>query len=579
MVGVAREKRIRNNIIFSGIVVLLFFIPFLHISVRGLPYVYNDEFGYWASAAWFTGKDWSGIISNIPYYSYGYGVILSLIIRITGSMSRAYKIAIALNGVWLAFGFCFLYRTGEEIYSDIDKTHLALAALAATVFSSNIVEVNYSWPEVFLFFLFCFLFYFVVLVIKRPSVAKMILLAVILGYSFYVHQRTLGIIVSVCISMGLLLIFKKISLRQILGFIIPFVICMIIGAIIKRSVITEIWNSADIVHGNDFQGQIGTIISIFSLIGIWKLLLSFLGKLYYVFASTFFLVPFAIYMIIMRCIVQKKDNRTIDDYFFAGIFLILAFIFTMGINSIFMINPHNVTHIVYGRYTDNIFGPFLLIAIIEFFKHKVSIKENIAGIVIFVGLSGSVYYALKLYGVQIQAAINNAGIAYLVENDGIELVKGCVIVIGVWIFLQILNQFIKNRRIAVLSISIFLIALFFAIGQKTYKKFELDWSDAAKSSEKYAAIIKDICEENEDVEIYAVNGGPANFPWLYAGNGIQFLLGDKIVYNVTLEEAMKMAWPDNVVVLASCVLVEAEGLSEVSSDTVYRLFVSDNIAQ
>ena len=73
------KKFLDENNIYRCIVIFLLIIPFLHISVRSLPYVYNDEFGYWVSAAHMVGMDWSEVFSIIPYYSYGYGFILALI--------------------------------------------------------------------------------------------------------------------------------------------------------------------------------------------------------------------------------------------------------------------------------------------------------------------------------------------------------------------------------------------------------------------------------------------------------------------------------------------------------------------
>ena len=38
-----------------------------------------DEIGYWSSAAYFKGYNWSGVIGNFAaYYSYGYGFLLYL---------------------------------------------------------------------------------------------------------------------------------------------------------------------------------------------------------------------------------------------------------------------------------------------------------------------------------------------------------------------------------------------------------------------------------------------------------------------------------------------------------------------
>ena len=45
-------------------------------SLDGI-YIIGDEFGYWADAAFFAGKNWSEVGSMNPYYSFGYSLILA----------------------------------------------------------------------------------------------------------------------------------------------------------------------------------------------------------------------------------------------------------------------------------------------------------------------------------------------------------------------------------------------------------------------------------------------------------------------------------------------------------------------
>ena len=47
---IKREDNNKNRRIVLVVFIVLLLVPFLHISVRGLPYVYNDEFCYWVNA-------------------------------------------------------------------------------------------------------------------------------------------------------------------------------------------------------------------------------------------------------------------------------------------------------------------------------------------------------------------------------------------------------------------------------------------------------------------------------------------------------------------------------------------------
>lgn len=574
---IKREENNKNRIMILVVFIVLLLVPFLHISVRGLPYVYNDEFGYWASAAWFLGKDWSEVFSIIPYYSYGYGVILALLMAAVENMQDAYRLAVALNGLWLALSFVFLYKSALEIYPTVKKRNLIFVSAAATLFSSNFAQVNYTWPETFLFLLFCVQFYFIVKIARNPSSLKLIILAIVTAYSFCVHQRTLGIVVAVVVLVLILLIQKRISFRQIICFILPFTVGIMIIVICKSKVIENIWLNSSVTSGNNFSGQVSKVALIFSLEGIRNIILSFLGKVYYVFAATFFLVPFAVNTILRKWIFLKKKESNISFEVWIGIFLILALVFTIGINTLGMILPGNVTHIVYGRYTDNILGPFLLIAVIEFCRNRIDIKESIFYIVVYVLLSLSVYYSLDIYDVVFQAAINNAGIAYIVETGHIELAKGFIFVVGVWLMLHLIKKFVNNEKHTLTIISIALIAIFFVIGQKTYKKFELDWSADSISNMENAQMIQELCEAYGDLEIYVISNIPWSFASLYPGNGIQFLLPDYKIHNVDINDIESVEWPDNAVILVHRSLGGIEGFSIVNVDGTYELLISNKI--
>ena len=128
---------------------------------------------------------------------------------------------------------------------------------------------------------------------------------------------------------------------------------------------------------------------------------------------------------------------------------------------------------------------------------------------------------------------------------------------------------------ALIAVSSTLIILFIVIGHKTYTKFELDWSVASESNMKNAALIKEMYSQCKEAEIYAVSGVGAEFPWLFTGNGIQFLLEDIKVHNIAYGDSLSIKWPDNAIVLAPCVLGEYEGLTTIETDTVYKVMVSN----
>ncbi len=574
------NKQNKNNKLQLYIMIIciaiLLIIPLLHISVRNLPYIYNDEFGYWASAARFYGLDWSAIFSDTPYYSYGYGLILTLLLFIVGSTSAAYKAAVVLNGIWLALTFIFLNESAKILYPKCRKELLMVIAFVATLFSGNVVEANYTWPETFLFCLFCCVFYVLLSVLQRASCLKMLGLSLMTAYIYFVHQRTLGIVLAITIVVLLMLFMKKITLKHVICYVLPLILLFLIGNQIKSFVINEVWNNSGSVARNDFSGVSRKIKLIFEHQGLKKLILALLGKMYYVFASNFFLVPFsACIMVQWVYSAIRKKQQTVNCV--AGVFLLLALLFSLGINSVYMITPANVTHIVYGRYIDNVVGPFVLIGLLSLFDYKINWFKNVCIIGVFAFLSYAVHYNLQEYDLYHQAAINNAGIAYMVDNGHIELVKGFVFVVGVWFAILLIKKLITKKVLAITSVSVFLLAVFLAVGQKTYNKFEMDWSEASQSSMYHAQMIRDLSNEYGDLEIYAILNVQGDFPGIYSGNGIQFLLQDQKIQYVHIDDVESQHWPDNAVILSHNSLGELEGFKMISVDGVYELLVSESV--
>ena len=571
-----KKKDAIFHIIFAVSLIFLLLLPFVHINVRCIPYIFNDEFGYWASAAKFAGLDWSDTFSKIPYYSYGYGLILSILVRLFENMGTAYKVAIIFNGVWLALSYIFLYKSARIIFKSISKFIILIFSFVVVLFSSNIAEINYTWPEVFLFMLFTLCFYLIVLYIEHPNRSKAVLLTIIIVGTYYTHQRTLGICLAVIVLHFLLFLLKRITRKELLCFFLTLGICFIIGNIIKADIINSIWSTSDTVSSNNFSGQASKLATIFSAEGIIKLFFSFIGKIYYVFAATFLIVPFAIYTIFDKWIFSKKKLQFTNE-FFIGIFLLLVFLFTIGINTIAMINPGNVTHIVYGRYIDNILGVYLLLGIIAIYKKCISLKQNIVLIILFFFISISVDNAVKYFQLKYRAAINSIGISYIVEQDYIEIWKGLIFVLGIWFFLQIIRKiFEKRRKVLVVVMSSCMILTFLVVGSNAYQTFELDWWDAARSSETCAKIIMDLEKKNNSsIEIYAIMED-SGYPLRYTGNGVQFLLKDTTVNSISILESKGIKWPDESIIIEATGRQTIQGFEIIYQDSTYQLSVPKN---
>ena len=145
------EKKI---CIYKNIVVLIcalgiFFYSIKNIEQLSIPYIIDDEFGYWSVGAWLAGYDWSGVTQWCGYYSYGYGFVLAIFIKAFNNMEIAYKCAICFN-VALLLAIFFIVKTLVRKYYDGISFEAGIAiSLLLTLVPVNLYHVNIAWPEVF----------------------------------------------------------------------------------------------------------------------------------------------------------------------------------------------------------------------------------------------------------------------------------------------------------------------------------------------------------------------------------------------------------------------------------------------
>lgn len=203
-----KKEKLKQKFITYFIFCMIVILIANHSIERNLPSVYNDEFGYWASAAYFSGYDWSDIFSQIQYYSYGYGLLLSLLIFISKSTQTAYRLALSLNGLWIGLSFLVLNLICKKLYPNMQFKKRIIISLISTFFASNVVQLNYTWPECLLYLLFCMNFYLILMLNEKITYIKLIVLSALLILEYAIHQRTLSIILATLLTVGLL-IFQK----------------------------------------------------------------------------------------------------------------------------------------------------------------------------------------------------------------------------------------------------------------------------------------------------------------------------------------------------------------------------------
>ena len=368
----------KERAILLGLTLLIFIIHVRHLGSLGIITVLDDEFGYWGNAAYLAGLDWSGIVSKIPYYSYGYSLLLVPLFFIFDRPDYIYKSAIVLNGVMLSASFLLCFDIALKLAKGFDKKMLMGTAFLIFMYPAYIAYSNIAYTECLLIFIIWLLSWCFTDLSNKSRNFKFVLIGFLTMYLYMVHQRALGVLIaSICVII-VMNVLGRINLRKVLLVFLPMIILFLVHVYLKDYIQTQLWlnNSGNLT--NDYLAQASKISQIFQGDGFIALIKASLGHVFYIGAASYLLGYFGIYELltkIVKAVVATVRNRKLeilscDHYFPLYAFLLIAVLFSLAINIIFMINPFRMDQIVYGRYIDMIMGPLILLGFISLINNE-----------------------------------------------------------------------------------------------------------------------------------------------------------------------------------------------------------------
>lgn len=112
-------------------------------------------------------------------------------------------------------------------------------------------------------------------------------------------------------------------------------VCVFAANQIKEILVENVYLSNASVSTNDYSGQVEKLSSLLSVDGVLALFFSFLGKVWYVGCSTFFLAWWGIVFLIHQVYNRMRKKEMGEDEH-RILFLLLAFLGALAINCIYM---------------------------------------------------------------------------------------------------------------------------------------------------------------------------------------------------------------------------------------------------
>lgn len=347
-----KERKAQFYLVMAAILICVGIYQMIHISG---PVMYPDEFGYWANAAQWIGFDWSEVVSLQSYYSFGYSILLAPFLAFIKNPMLMYKAAVLLNMLLVYLHGVLLYGAAMELADD-GKRQDWLFCLMAACYPSLLFYMQVTLTESLLSFLYMLSIWLLLRYIKAEKFRYSILLTVVLAYMYFVHMRTIGILLAGMLIHGWFMFKsnktkrnKVIAAILILGLMS---LLILLGNEVKGTLLTELYKGVNntLLDFNDYGGQILKIKYLFSIEGIKDFVISGMGKLFYLGIATCGTLYFGVYFMFQR---MKKE-------IIYG-FILMSLFFTFLIAAVYTMKGSRADSFINGRYNE------IVIPIVIFF--------------------------------------------------------------------------------------------------------------------------------------------------------------------------------------------------------------------
>lgn len=445
--------------------VVLFLILLRNIENLKEIWIINDEFGYWGGAAFFAGKDWSGLMGSTPYYAFGYGLLLAPLYFLFNTPEMIYQSAIVLNVCLVCAGFWLAVRFGNIIFPKLNKIVVIIVAFLISLYPNTVVQAQIAWPETLLMFLFWAIINILINIVKQGRKRSIILLALLTGYMYTIHQRTLGIIVATIAVLFFLFYSKKISWRKLALFLGLLISGLLLQILIKGELKEILWKANDLLYINDYVGQAGKVTTIFSFQGVVRLIYSFAGKLFYLGGATLLLNFWGGWLClyeIKNCITSMIKKSEIHDEALIILFIFFSNVFTYIITSIFLLDADRIDIVVYGRYNEIVVAPLIFCGIYQVWKSGDKWREHCLNSIIMILLAVCVNRQLvDLEGTGFNAICSIGMFKYFYDLDSIKyfsyyIASKVIIIATIYVLVCCIIKYRKLKEVLIVGMCIFL---------------------------------------------------------------------------------------------------------------------------
>lgn len=388
-------KRFYETFGEKGILFILFaFSVVIHSLLAAqmeLPAIYPDEIGTAAVAAFYSGRDWSGMMGQIGYY-YGYiqALFYAPLMLIFKSPYALYKAMLVTNGVMISCIPMIAYHLSTKLgIKEGSEWQKIVIALCSGFYVTYVAHSKFIWNEAICSLLPWLVIWCVFMAWdKRTKDGMRLIMSVVTGIlcavCYAAHPRLVVVVIALTFTLLIAGLFFNERILNLPAFFVSLVSSLVLEHFCCELLKENVWGA---VTNNTPVGELDRLSGFAESGGIGDFFSTLIGHMYTFMSGTMGLGALAIVIFAALCISRvsewrkmrsrspESDTKTYEKPGYSTpliVFSIYAFLTVAGsmmVSVLFKFNSSRIDVIqdisMFGRYTDNV-APLAIFLVLVF---------------------------------------------------------------------------------------------------------------------------------------------------------------------------------------------------------------------
>ncbi len=366
-------SKIKENkyfgVLFFGLILCIFYLTNVHQIF--VVWEIGDEAGYLGNAAWIAGYDWSSTREVLPYFGYGYSLLLVPLFYLCDNGVSLIQAAVCVNIICIVISYIVQIKLMTQMINKCSVSFIAAIAFLVNLYPYLVASSMKVICESFLTLQYWIIALILYNALKKKKVTLFCCLGGAVAFIFFIHTR--AIIVVGVIFLTLLYFFSQrvIGWKKLLTFLVAFMAVFVLGTIVKNMCIQDSYRGLErdsleaVSQVNRITGKYiaDRLKWLFDPNNFFLYFRSVNAKAFYIISGTGIMALFGIYTLVHNILKRRRDKRERADmgiyiYFLLSFVLMYLACIASGAGT----RETNATFF-YGRYFEYTLGGLIFLGI------------------------------------------------------------------------------------------------------------------------------------------------------------------------------------------------------------------------